>query len=77
MGQPGCEHRVQLAAELGASLCRGSPGTWRGGVWTHHSLPGSTLMTFLSIILEAFREVKEIDTVVSAQIPDTEHLNPL
>ena len=25
MGQPGCEHRVQLAAELGASLCRGEP----------------------------------------------------
>ena len=34
-------------------------------------------MTFLSSLLEAFCEVKEIDTVVSAQIPDTEHLNPL
>ena len=44
MGQPGCEHRVQLAAELGAALCRGSPGSWWGRAWTLHSVPGSTLM---------------------------------
>lgn len=77
VGQPGCEHRAQLAAELAASLCRASPGTRRGGVWTHRSVPGSTLMTFLSSLLEAFCEVKKIDIVVSAQIPGTQHLNPL